>query len=192
MFNKIKRSIKKALGKLAEEPQLSIKDWLLQNGATMGEDVDLIECSCHPKDAPFLEIGNHVTCVYTHFLIHDASLKKFIGNDCNKIGRIVIGDHVFVGLKSIIMPNVHIGNHVVIGAGSVVTKDIPDNSVAVGNPARVIGTCEDYINKHKKRMRENPELEYWDKNRSELDEEERVSLNKAIDGKIVYFLKHEE
>ncbi|MBQ6067387.1 MAG: hypothetical protein IJK89_11275 [Clostridia bacterium] len=163
-----------------------------QWGAVIGEDVDLIECSCNWKDATCLEIGNHVTCVYTHFLTHDASLKKFIGNDCNKIGRIVIGDNVFVGLKSIILPNVHIGNNVVIGADSVVTKDIPDNSVAVGNPARVIMTCEDYINKHKKRMEENSELVYWNTNRYEMKREELEVFNQKIDGEMVYFLEKEE
>ena len=49
-----------------------------------------------------------------------------------------IGNSVWIGGSATILPGVTIGNNVVIGAGSVVTKDIPDNSVAVGNPARVI------------------------------------------------------
>lgn len=49
-----------------------------------------------------------------------------------------IGDNVWVGGNVVINPDVHIGNNVVIGSGSVVTKDIPDNSIAVGNPCRVI------------------------------------------------------
>ena len=52
--------------------------------------------------------------------------------------EIVIGDNVWVGGSSVICPGVHIGNNVVIGAGSVVTKDIPDWSIAAGNPCRVI------------------------------------------------------
>lgn len=51
---------------------------------------------------------------------------------------ISIGDNVWIGGSTCILPGVHIGNNVVIGAGSVVTKDIPDNVIAVGNPCRVI------------------------------------------------------
>ncbi|MBG6178783.1 acetyltransferase-like isoleucine patch superfamily enzyme [Labrenzia sp. EL_208] len=51
-----------------------------------------------------------------------------------------VGDCVFLGGNSIILPGVRVGNHCIIGTGSVVTKDIPDNSIAVGNPARVIKT----------------------------------------------------
>lgn len=51
---------------------------------------------------------------------------------------ITIGDNVWMGGSSVVLPGVHIGNNVVIGAGSVVTKDIPDNVIAAGNPCRVI------------------------------------------------------
>ena len=51
---------------------------------------------------------------------------------------ITIGDNCWIGGNTCITPGVTIGNNVVIGAGSVVTKDIPDNSVAVGNPCRVV------------------------------------------------------
>lgn len=52
--------------------------------------------------------------------------------------EITIGDNVWVGGSVVINPGVHIGNNVVIGSGSVVTKDIPDNMVAAGNPCKVI------------------------------------------------------
>lgn len=51
---------------------------------------------------------------------------------------ITIGDNVWLGGNVIVNPGVHIGDNVVIGAGSVVTKDIPDNVIAVGNPCKVI------------------------------------------------------
>ncbi|MBR5176009.1 MAG: sugar O-acetyltransferase [Bacteroidales bacterium] len=52
--------------------------------------------------------------------------------------QVTIGDNVWIGGSVTILPGVKIGNNVTIGAGSVVTKDIPDNVVAVGNPCRVV------------------------------------------------------
>lgn len=57
-------------------------------------------------------------------------------------GEPVIGDNVSLGANVTIVGPVHVGNNVTIGAGSVVVKDIPDNSVAVGNPCKVIKTLE--------------------------------------------------
>lgn len=51
---------------------------------------------------------------------------------------ITIGDNVWIGGNTVVNPGVHIGNNVVIGSGSVVTKDIPDNALAAGNPCKVI------------------------------------------------------
>ena len=67
-----------------------------------------------------------------------------LGNkqDSDNENRPVIGDNVTLGVNVTIIGGVTIGNNVTIGAGSVVVKDIPDNSVAVGNPARVIKTIE--------------------------------------------------
>ena len=63
---------------------------------------------------------------------------------------ITVGNNVYIGEESLILPGVNIGNNVVIGARSVVTKDIPDNSVAAGVPCRVIKTTEEYLEKLKR------------------------------------------
>jgi len=55
-----------------------------------------------------------------------------------------IGNNVWIGAGAIIMPGVTIGDNTVIGAGSVVTKDIPENVIAVGNPCRVLREISDY------------------------------------------------
>lgn len=75
------------------------------------------------------------------------------------------------------MPNVRIGNNVIIGAGSVVNKSIPDNSVAVGNPARVISTFEDYIEKNRNMMQTSPVFHTYWKNKSA---EEIARMKKEI------------
>ena len=59
-------------------------------------------------------------------------------NSAYEYGKAVtIGDNVWIGGNTVILPGVYIGNNAVIGAGSVVTKDIPDWCIAVGNPCRV-------------------------------------------------------
>ena len=52
--------------------------------------------------------------------------------------KIVIKDYAWIGSKSVILPGVTIGENAVVGAGSVVTKDVPDNAIVAGNPAKII------------------------------------------------------
>lgn len=63
---------------------------------------------------------------------------------------ITLGNNVYIGNDVIILPGVNIGSNVVIGAGAVVSKDIPANSVAVGVPAKVIETIDEYLTKLKR------------------------------------------
>lgn len=96
-----------------------------------------------------LSIGDNVTIASGAKLeLHDASTKQILGY--SKIGRICIGNNVFIGANSIILPNVAIGDNCIIGAGSVVVRDIPSGSVAVGNPCKVVGTYEEFVEKNKK------------------------------------------
>lgn len=70
---------------------------------------------------------------------------------------VTIGDNVWVGGNTVINPGVTIGKNVVIGSGSVVTKDIPDNVIAVGNPCRVLRE----ITEEDKDYWENKKNEYY-------------------------------
>lgn len=106
------------------------------------------------SDPYLIQIGSnvHITNGCT-FLTHDGGtliLRRHVP-DLELSAPIVVGNDVYIGIKAIIMPGVTIGNRVIIGAGSVVTKDIPDNSVAVGVPARVIKTVDEYEDKAKTR-----------------------------------------
>lgn len=60
---------------------------------------------------------------------------------------ITVGDDVYFGNNVLIMPGVKIGSKVVVGAGAIITKDVPDNSVVVGVPAKVIKTADEYFEK---------------------------------------------
>lgn len=86
------------------------------------------------------------------FITHDGGTLLFRDRvpDLEITKPIVVGDNVYIGNNVIILPGVTIGNNVVIGAGAVVTRAIPDNSLVVGVPARVIKSADDYFLKLQK------------------------------------------
>lgn len=100
-----------------------------------------------------ITLGNNVHITGgTKFITHDGGTLLYRNQipDLEITKPITVGNDVYIGNNVIILPGVTIGNNVVIGAGAVVSKDIPDNSVAVGVPARVIKTANDYLVKLKK------------------------------------------
>lgn len=130
----------------------------LKNGGKIGE-----ACEIHPSvvfgSEPYLiEIGNKVRITDgCKFITHDGGMWVLRNlypdmKEADKFGRIIIRDNVNIGWNVIIMPGVTIGENVVIGAGAVVTKDIPDNSIAAGIPAKVIESITDYYNKNKDKV----------------------------------------
>lgn len=149
----MKKIIKKILEYLRGEPQHIEK--LYKRGLKVGKDFRRMGgVIIDPSHCNHISIGDNVTLApRVHILAHDASTYLFIRK--TRAANVHIGSNVFIGASSIILPGVKIGNRVIIGAGSVVTKDIPDNSVAVGNPARVICSVDDYITKEKAKMNED-------------------------------------
>lgn len=97
---------------------------------------------------PFLvSIGNRVTITSgVRILTHDGStwLMRDEHGRRQLFRRVTIGDDVFIGVNSIILPGVEIGNKVVIAAGSVVAKSVPSGVIVGGNPAKIIGDFESY------------------------------------------------
>lgn len=119
-------------------------------GVNFGENL-VIYGDVHWSTEPWIiEIGNNVHITDgVRFLTHDGGTLLFrdIIPDLEITKPIKIGDNVYIGNQVIILPGVSIGNNVIIGAGAVVSKSIPDNSVAVGVPARVIESADDYLKK---------------------------------------------
>lgn len=146
----MKKLIRKILEYLRGEPQHL--DKLLKRGLKIGKNFHRMGgVIIDPFHCYHISIGDNVVLApRVHILAHDASTGIFIGK--TRAANVTIGNNVFVGAGSIILPGVHIGNRVIIGAGSIVTKDIPENSVAVGNPARVICSLDDYLEKEKAKM----------------------------------------
>lgn len=133
----------------------SKRKYLIKNGAVIGKRTRL---NCH-VDAfgtePFLiTVGED--CLFAsgvNFITHDGAIKvlntlgRFGGQRMDNMAPIVIGNNVYIGMGTYIMPGVTIGNNVIIGANSVVTKDVPNDSVVVGCPAKKIKTVDEYYKK---------------------------------------------
>lgn len=123
--------------------------YLKKRGLTMGRGCSIQpQCIIDPSHCWLISIGNNVTMApRVHILAHDASTKRALGY--TKIGLVSVGDDVYIGASSVVLPGVQIGNGAIIGAHAVVSHDIPEGCVAVGNPAKVIGMTADYYAKQK-------------------------------------------
>ena len=110
-----------------------------------------------PLYAKLISLGNNVQIASNvHFNTHDVThlmlnnmpevlVKRGGIKFPEKVGCIEIGDNVFIGAGTSINYNVCIGSNVIIGACSLITKDVPDNSVVAGVPAKVISSFEEYL-----------------------------------------------
>lgn len=99
-------------------------------------------------------IGNHVEiCSGVEFNTHDGAMWVARGlypekyKNVDRFLPIRVGDNVMIGSNVFILPGVTIGSNVVIGAGSIVTKNVPDNSVFAGAPAKKISTYDEHLSK---------------------------------------------
>lgn len=157
-------------------------DKLIKRGLVVGKNFRRMGgVIIDPSHCCNISIGDNVTLApNVHVLAHDASTKLFL--DYTKVANVRIGNNVFIGAGAIVLPGVAIGNRVVIGAGSVVSKDIPDNSLAIGCPARVVKTVDAYLEVEKGRMNsENVFGEEYTLRNQKFGEQERQKLLKACD-----------
>ena len=122
----------------------------------LGNNVDIVGDVNFGSEPYLITIGDNTTISFDcAFVTHDAAtrvLRHLPGENPETViyGKIIIGKNCFIGCRSVILPNVTIGDNVIIGAGSIVNKDIPSNTVAAGNPCKIICSLDEYKNKHKK------------------------------------------
>lgn len=118
-----------------------------------------------PSDPELIKFHNNVTVASgVNFITHD-----IIDNVLNNLGKgwfnynsgcIEVMDNVFIGSNATILPNVKINSNVIIAAGSVVTKDVEENTIVAGSPAKVVGKFDEYVEKRKE-VKQLTDDELW-------------------------------
>jgi len=148
MIQRIPRLIKKLF--LFVYANISHVGYAKKVGVNMGHNI-------HIYGSPFSMFGSEPWCVtlgnnvhITHevsFVTHDGGTLLFRDQipDLEITKPIKVGNNVYIGIKSIILPGIQIGDNCIIAAGSVVSKNVPDNSVVGGVPARYIKSTDEYL-----------------------------------------------
>ena len=148
--------------------------------------------SANIPDPYLTSIGDNVWITSgCQLLCHDASvimLNIMHNGHLDRVGPIRIGNNSFLGNNIIVLSNTTIGSNTIIGAGSVVTKDIPDNTVYAGNPARFIYSFEEYVQRIENDTQQYPWRGLLRKHKKHvydpvLEEQLRVE-------RVKYFFKH--
>lgn len=178
--------MKKILSRLRGEQNINK---LIKRGLTIGRNCKLGNCVIDPSHCFHITIGDNVTFgPRVHILAHDASTKVFL--NYTRVANVKIGNNIFIGAHSIVLPGVTIGDNVIIGAGSIVSRNIPSNSVAVGSPAKVIKPLSEYLETRKKEMLvDNTFAEEFTLRNPEFGEKERKTLLNAIDKHYCIFVE---
>lgn len=134
-----------------------------------------------------ISIGDHCgfgpDCL---ILAHDAQMDEFL--DAARIGRVLIHESCHIGARSIILAGVEIGPRTIVGAGSVVSRSLPPDTVCAGSPAKVICSLEEYLEKHRARMKERPGFEYLKYDERFLTPERKAELIRAVADGDAYML----
>ena len=143
--------------------------WAIKHGLHAGRDISVLGGVNFGSEPYLITIGNNFRITGTRFITHDggtwAFRRKPGHGNVVRYGKIKVGDDTFLGSGSIIMPGVTIGHNGVIGAGSIVTKDVPDNTVVAGIPARIVCSLEEYEQKCRMKMPDDFNFEEYNKDK---------------------------
>jgi len=141
--------LRELISKLLRRP--SLYEQAVKAGVKIGGG-NIIYTKFWSTEPYLITIGNNcqITAGVT-FLTHGGAhvLRNEIP-DFDTFGKIKIGNNVYIGTRSLILPGVTIDDNVIVAAGSVVTKSVPTNVVIGGNPARILCTIEEYKEKNLK------------------------------------------
>lgn len=138
----------KTLLKIIKKTRMNGVQYARSLGVKVGKNC-FISSKNWPSEPYLIEIGDYVRIAndvkfFTHGGVWSQARKQELGA-LEHFGRIKIGDYSYIGDNCLILPGVTVGNDVIIAAGTVVTKSIPDGIMVGGNPMKVIGKTDDFV-----------------------------------------------
>ena len=147
-------------------------------GVHIGKDNFIPDKDCWSSEPYLITVGSHCGItegvrIFTH---GGARVARKYYPDFDVFGKVVIGDWVYIGTNSLIMPGVTIGDGALVAAGSIVTKSVPAGVVVGGNPARIISTVKEYIEHNMKFNLDSKKMN---------PEEKRILLSSIPDEKFI-------
>jgi maltose O-acetyltransferase len=135
--------------------------------------------SIDPGFAWAVEVGADATLsANVQVIAHDSAMFRMIGYTL--VRPVKIGARAYIGAGATILPGAVIGEGAVVGAGAVVTGEIPADSVAVGNPARVIGDVGEFLDRHRRAMTKFPRFEKGPAEPGGLSSSEVQAMKQAL------------
>lgn len=159
---------------------------LIKKGLKVGKNFNRMQdVLLDPSHCWLIQIGDDVTLApRVNILAHDASTKLFLG--VTKVGRVTIGDRVFVGSDTVILPNVTISSDVIIGSNSTVSKNLPSGYVYAGNPVKPICTLEEYLEKNKKQILSGPIYDRSFTNNGKISKAKKEKMFRELENVVGY------
>lgn len=160
MFGPIYSIVRRIKGKIEIARQIQRWEQLRNLGMHLGKGINLPSSIWIDTSHCFLiSIGDN--CGFGEeclILAHDAMPNEFL--DATRLGRVTIHESCHFGARTVILPGVEIGPRSIIGANSVVISDIPPDTLAAGNPAKVICSLDEYLEKHRQAMKTMPLFQF--------------------------------
>lgn len=182
-MNRIERLIQRYLfGRTPDQIELTC---LIEKGLKIGENTSINSGFNIDSAWPWLvSIGDDVTIsTNVTILAHDASTN--VVRQSTKLGKVTIGNNIFIGTGATILCGVTVGDNVVIGAGTVVTHDLPANGVYAGVPAKKVCSIEQYREKYQNLRAQRPDFSQirpWNQWETATEAEKQQMLDGLADG----------